>query len=185
MLLAVGCTATETAPHAPRVIVAGDSTASSYPQTRAPQAGWGQVLDYYLRDDVILLNRAVSGRSTKSYLDEGLWDSLLLELGPGDVVLIGFGHNDSRDDAPERYTRPDAGFRDNLVRFARDVRARGGRPVILSPAARRLWEGPAMVETHGLYALNAEIAAREAGADFVDLSNLSLAYFERIGREET
>jgi lysophospholipase L1-like esterase len=168
-----------------RVLIAGDSTASSYVESRAPQAGWGQVLDYYLDDDIIVVNRAVSGRSTKSYIDEGKWDALLAEMRPGDIVLISFGHNDSRDDAPERYARADGAFRANLVRFARDTMKKGAIPVILSPAARRLWEGPAMVETHGLYALNAGIAAESAPALFIDLSNLSIAYFETLGREAT
>ena len=168
-----------------RVFIAGDSTASSYPASRAPQAGWGQVLGYYLEDDVDLVNRAVSGRSTKSYVDEGKWAALLSELRPGDVVLISFGHNDSRDDAPARYAAPESAYRTNLVRFAEDVFDKGGKPVIVSSAARRLWEGPAMVETHGRYALNAGLAAAQSGADFVDLSNRSLAYFERVGREET
>lgn len=170
---------------AERLLIAGDSTASSYPQLRAPQAGWGQVLGYYLDDDVELQNLAVSGRSTRSYIDEGLWDALLDRLQPGDIVLVSFGHNDSRDDSPERYARPDGAFRDNLVRFAHDVATAGGTPVIVSSAARRLWEGPAMVETHGLYALNARLAAEESHADFIDLANLSLTYFEHIGREGT
>lgn len=168
-----------------RVLIAGDSTASSYPAPRAPQTGWGQVLDYYLDRDVVVLNRAVSGRSTKSFIDEGKWEALLDEVRSGDIVLISFGHNDARDDAPARYTRPDGEFRDNLVRFARDVSKRGGVPVILSPAARRLWEGPAMVETHGLYAFNAKLAADEAPAAFIDLANLSIAYFEMLGLEGT
>lgn len=170
---------------APRVLIAGDSTASSYPAPRAPQTGWGQVLAYYLDRDVVVLNRAVSGRSTKSFIDEGKWEALLGEVRAGDIVLISFGHNDSRDDAPTRYTRPDGEFRDNLVRFARNVSERGGVPVILSPAARRLWEGPAMVETHGLYALNAKLAADAAPAAFIDLANLSIAYFETLGHEGT
>lgn len=168
-----------------RILIAGDSTASDYPEERAPQTGWGQALPYFVADDVVVINRAVSGRSTKSYIDEGKWAALLEEVQPGDLVLISFGHNDSRDDAPERYSPADGAFRENLIGFARDVHARGADPVILSPAARRLWEGPAMVETHGLYALNAEKAAREAPAAFIDLANLSLAYFEARGREGT
>jgi len=122
---------------------------------RAPLAGSGQALPFFTGENVVVINRAVSGRSTKSYIDEGKWDSLMEELREGDLVLISFGHNDSRDDAPERYTRADGQYRANLVRFAGDVAARGGIPVILSPVARRLWEGPAMVETHSLYSLNA------------------------------
>lgn len=168
-----------------RVWIAGDSTASDYPAERAPQVGWGQALPYYVSDTVVVMNRAVSGRSTKSFIDEGKWNAMVDEIIPGDVVLISFGHNDSRDDAPERYTQPEGEFRDNLIRFAENVLAKDGIPVILSPAARRLWEGPAMVETHGLYAQNARIAADTAGVEFIDLSNLSIAYFEAFGREGT
>lgn len=168
-----------------RVLIAGDSTAASWVQSRAPQAGWGQALGYFLADDVDVLNRAVSGRSTKSFIDEGKWEALVAEVRAGDVVLISFGHNDSRDDAIARYTQADGEYRANLVRFARDVESKGALPVILSPVARRLWEGPAMVETHGLYALNSRIAADTAPTLFIDLSNLSVAYFETLGREGT
>ena len=168
-----------------RVLIAGDSTAADYPAERAPQIGWGQVIDYYLADDVTVLNRAVNGRSTKSYIDEGKWAALMDEMLPGDLVLISFGHNDSRDDAPERYAAAEGAYRENMVRFASDVKARGGVPVMLSSPARRLWEGPAMVETHGIYRRNAQIAAEEAETDFIDLSQLSLDYFETLGQAET
>lgn len=168
-----------------RVLIAGDSTAADYPRSRAPQIGWGQVIDYYLSEDVTVLNRAVNGRSTKSYIDEGKWASLLAEVGEGDVVFISFGHNDSRDDAPERYAAANGAYRENMARFARDVKAKGGFPIILSSPARRLWEGPAMVETHGPYRINAELAAEDSGADFVDLAQLSMDYFETLGQAET
>ncbi len=168
-----------------RIVIAGDSTASWYPPERAPQAGWGQALPYFLGDGVRLDNRAVSGRSTKSYIDEGRWAALLDALQPDDIVLISFGHNDSRDDDPKRFAAPAGAYRQNLTAFIADVRAAGARPVIVSSVARRLWEGPAMVETHGLYRENARLAAREMGADYIDLAQLSINYFEAIGREET
>ncbi len=166
-------------------MIAGDSTASSYSAKYAPQTGWGQTLPYFVRDDVVIINHASSGRSSKSFADEGRWKDVLRDVRPGDVVLISFGHNDARDDTPRRYTKPDTEFRQNMIRFAQDVQAKDGVPIILSPAARRLWEGSAMVETHGLYAVNAGLAAATAGVDFVDLSNLSMAYFETLGREAT
>tara|TARA_B100000678_G_scaffold161656_2_gene135100 strand:- start:1223 stop:2101 length:879 start_codon:yes stop_codon:yes gene_type:complete len=167
------------------IIIAGDSTAADYPADRAPQVGWGQAIDFYLADGVTVDNRAVNGRSTKSYIDEGKWAALLETVTEGDLVLISFGHNDSRDDAPERYAAADGDYRENLIGFTEDVKARGAYPVILSSPARRLWEGPAMVETHGLYRLNAERAAVEAEAGYIDLAQLSMTYFEGIGREET
>ncbi|NHK26363.1 rhamnogalacturonan acetylesterase [Parvularcula flava] len=167
-----------------RIVIAGDSTASPYPVERQPQAGWGQALQYFL-GDIAVENRAVSGRSTRSYVDEGKWAALLEALQPGDIVLISFGHNDQRDDAPERYAEANTDYRAYLKQFVADVRARDARPVIVSSAARRLWEGPAMVETHGLYRWNAQKAAEKTGAAYIDLATLSLAYFETIGREET
>ena len=175
----------ENAPTGGRILIAGDSTAADYPVTRKPQIGWGQVLDYYLNEDVVVLNRAVNGRSTKSYIDDGKWEALVAEIEPGDLVLISFGHNDSRDDAPERYAPADGSYRENMALFASDVTWAGGHPVILSSAARRLWEGPAMVETHGAYRENAGHAAEQSGARFIDLSQLSLDYFETLGQDET
>ena len=168
-----------------RIVIAGDSTAADYPADRAPQTGWGQVLDYYLTSEATVDNRAVNGRSTKSYIDEGRWAELIGTVKPGDLVLISFGHNDSRDDAPERYAAADGAYRENMARFAGDVKAAGGVPVIVSPAARRLWEGPAMVETHGLYRLNAEVAAQESGAGYIDLAQRSMDYFETLGKAGT
>lgn len=176
------------APAAPlptRIVIAGDSTAADYADERAPQIGWGQSLQFFVTDPARIENRAVNGRSTVSYVNEGRWQSLLSDLRPGDLVLISFGHNDSRDDAPERYAAPDTTYRDHLIRFAKDVQDRRAHPVIVSPAARRLWEGPAMVETHGLYRRNAERAAHRTGAGFIDLSQLSLTYFETIGEAQT
>lgn len=168
-----------------RIVIAGDSTAADYPPERIGQIGWGQALPYFLPTDMTVLNLAVNGRSTRSYLSEGKWENLVNQIGPGDLVLISFGHNDSRDDDPERFATAMGAYKENLERFVADVRRAKAEALILSPAARRLWEGPAMVETHGLYRLAAEEAASETGSGFIDLSSSSLAYFEGIGQQET
>lgn len=184
VLFALYCVACTADPRQ-RIVIAGDSTASSYAARYAPQTGWGQTLGYFITDDVVIINHASSGRSSRSFIDEGRWKDVLGDVRPGDIALVSFGHNDARDDSPKRYTDPDSDFRNNLMRFAKDVQRKGGVPVILSPAARRLWEGTTMVETHGLYAVNAKRAADAAGADFIDLANLTIAYFETLGREQT
>lgn len=168
-----------------KIVIAGDSTAADYAPVRAPQTGWGQALPHFLSDPSAIDNRAVNGRSTRSYLDEGKWDALLETLNSGDTVLISFGHNDSRDDSEERFADARTTYPQLLRKFITDVRDAGAIPVIVSSAPRRLWEGPAMVETHGLYRESAETVARETGTEFVDLSNLGLAYFEAIGRNDT
>ncbi len=107
-----------------RVLIAGDSTASFYSAKYAPQTGWGQTLRYFINDNVVIINHASSGRSTKSFIDEGRWKDVLRDVRPGDIALISFGHNDARDDTPKRYTHPDTDFRDNLARFAKDVQVK-------------------------------------------------------------
>lgn len=172
-------------PDQPRLVIAGDSTAANYPAARAPQIGWGQTLAYFMTAPAQLDNRAVNGRSLRSFLDEGKWQALLDTLRPEDVVLISFGHNDSRDDAPERYADPLTDYPGLLRTYVEDVRARDAIPVIVSSAPRRLWEGPAMVETHGLYLAAGEGVAADMQVPFIDLSRKGLAYLEALGRDET
>ena len=69
-----------------RLVIAGDSTACSYPAARHPRTGWGQVLGEFL--DLPVENRAISGRSTRSYADEGHLAALGETLRAGDLLLI-------------------------------------------------------------------------------------------------
>ena len=169
----------------PRLILVGDSTASDYTAVAAPQAGWGQALRYFLARPAQFENAAVSGRSLRTFIDEGRWEAVLIDLKPRDVVLISMGHNDQRDDTPARYADPKTDFPDLLRRYVQDVRDREATPVIISPAPRRLWEGKAMVETHGLYLEAYRIVSEQMDVPFINLSELGLAYLETIGADET
>jgi lysophospholipase L1-like esterase len=86
--------------------VAGDSTVQTYDVVHYPQAGWGQFLACGLKPGAVVINRAIGGRSTKSFIAEGRWDRLMAEIKPGDTVLIQFGHNDATKAKPERYADP-------------------------------------------------------------------------------
>ncbi len=86
-----------------RIFVAGDSTAQTYRESAAPQAGWGQMLGLFFNDGVTVENRAMAGRSLKSFYDDGRWDAILNDAQPGDYVIIQFGHNDGAWNKPERY----------------------------------------------------------------------------------
>ena len=61
-------------------------------------------------------NRAMAGRSARTFLDEGRWDKVYNALQPGDFVLIQFGHNDEKPRAT-LHTEPGSTFDDNLRRF--------------------------------------------------------------------
>ena len=88
-------------------ILIGDSTMSNKknPETN-PEHGWGQVLPQFFNKNIKIDNRAINGRSTKSFITEKRWDSILKTLKKGDYVFIQFGHNDQKINDPKRYTNP-------------------------------------------------------------------------------
>ena len=88
----------------PTIYVIGDSTVED---NKPPFRGWGWALPEFLAEGVALRNHAISGRSTRSFLDEGRFDPVREAMQPGDVLMIQFGHNDEKDD-PERHTDPDS-----------------------------------------------------------------------------
>jgi hypothetical protein len=80
-------------PSLPTIFVVGDSTASN-----GANLGWGSHLgDYFDLTKVNVANRAIAGRSSRSYMDEGHWDSTLAEMKAGDYVLLQWGQNDGGD----------------------------------------------------------------------------------------
>jgi lysophospholipase L1-like esterase len=76
---------------APKILIAGDSTAADYSKSSVLQ-GWGTYLGDYTAIKVV--NKAKNGRSTRSFIAEGLWSQLLAMTSPGDFIVIEMGHND-------------------------------------------------------------------------------------------
>ncbi|HEY5807468.1 MAG TPA: rhamnogalacturonan acetylesterase [Povalibacter sp.] len=91
----------------PTLFIAGDSTAARYD---APdQQGWAEPFAAYFDPAKIRVdNRARGGRSSRTFVTEGLWDEMLANVKQGDFVLIQFGHNDSGalNEEPPGSTRP-------------------------------------------------------------------------------
>src|ERR1044072_2552744 len=87
---------TEPAAGAPRLFVAGDSPAFAYEPNPRNQQGWAAVLQpYFDARKLQVVNAARGGRSSRTFITEGLWDQLLAQLRKGDYVIIQFGHNDA------------------------------------------------------------------------------------------
>ena len=166
------------------ILIAGDSTASAYTADRYPQTGWGQMLQCGLTPDVRVLNHAMGGRSTRTFLGEGRWQALLADMMPGDTVLIQFGHNDAYRAKPERWAPARTEYRDNLLRFIWDVRIAGGHPVLLTPVARRSFgaDGLAKADFADYSAVVRELAA-STHTPLIDLESLSRAWVDRAGRD--
>ena len=81
-----------------RIALAGDSTVTN-------QSGWGPGFAVRLGPDAECINLARSGRSSKSYINEGHWKKLL-DAKP-DTVLIQFGHNDQPGKWSDRGADPE------------------------------------------------------------------------------
>ena len=169
----------------PRLHLAGDSTmADKSPKPPNLERGWGQMLREYLIDPAVLDNRATNGRSTKSFLAEGRWAELLAGVAPGDFVLIQFGHNDEKETSPERYAPARGLYRENLLRFIRDVRARGAEPLLATPICRRKFnEAGQVVDTHGEYPTVVREVATEQKVALLDLTVSTWLMFARLGPE--
>ncbi|GAB2557078.1 rhamnogalacturonan acetylesterase [Gracilibacillus alcaliphilus] len=134
-----------------QLFLAGDSTMSDYPADDYPRMGWGQVLSDYFDDKVSICNHAASGRSTKSFIDEGRWEQITAVWQPGDYVFIQFGHNDQKPDV-ERATDPFTSYAANLRFFIEQARAAEVTPVLLTSIARRHFDDQGILQdTHGLY----------------------------------
>ncbi|HTK50198.1 MAG TPA: rhamnogalacturonan acetylesterase [Gemmatimonadaceae bacterium] len=162
------------------VWLAGDSTMAQKQPDKRPETGWGEALQpCFDSTEVRIANRAVNGRSTRSFIDEGRWAAIVDSLHAGDYVLVQFGHNDEKV-GTDRYASPEDYAR-NLARFAADVRARGAHPVLLTPVVRRAFDGSTLRDTHGAYPDAARRVAREQRVPLIDMTRASAGLVQRLG----
>lgn len=160
----------------------GDSTMADKEAKAYPETGWGMPFAHFFDGEVVVDNRAKNGRSTGTFLREGLWQPVMEGLGAGDYVFIQFGHNDEVK-TKASYTTPEE-FTANLSRYIDDVRKKGAIPVLLTPVARRKFDSSGRIEeTHPVYAeLVREVAARNKVA-LIDLAETSMAFLQQYGAE--
>ncbi|MEC8884315.1 MAG: rhamnogalacturonan acetylesterase, partial [Bacteroidota bacterium] len=137
----------------PTLYLIGDSTmADKKNPEENPEHGWGQVLPELLNDAIEVSNHAVNGRSSKSFITEGRWETVLETLKKGDFVFIQFGHNDQKFKDSTRYTNPFTQYRYNLERYVKETREAGATPILMSSIVRRKFnEHGTLEDTHGNY----------------------------------
>ena len=163
----------------------GDSTMAEKDLSLGnPERGWGMMFQNFLDDEVKVINYAQNGRSTKSFIDLGLWDKVYAAINPGDYVFIEFGHNDSKADDPARYAAPWGAYQDNLRFFIDKVREKGGTPVLLTPVARRWFKENGLDRNcHGDYPAAMKAVAEEKGVTLLDVTTPTLDWIESLGDE--
>ncbi|MBL9211634.1 MAG: rhamnogalacturonan acetylesterase, partial [Opitutaceae bacterium] len=167
----------------PKLFLIGGSTLATFPETR-PVVGWGQMLPRFFKDPTQVDNRGRSGRSTKSFIDQGLWEKTLADLAPGDFLLIAFGGGNESKDDPQRRTEPRGSYRANLERFIRETRAKGATPILATAVVRREWDDQGrFVEPPSEYVVvTREVAARE-NAPLMELRRATVALEKSLGVE--
>jgi lysophospholipase L1-like esterase len=171
----------------PAIHLVGDSTMADKPLVPPnPERGWGQLFPAFLKEPDRVVNHAFNGRSSKSFRDEGRWANVLLELQPGDFVLIQFAHNDEKKEDPKRYAAADTEFKDNLRRFIQEVREKGASPLLATPVNRRKFgSDDKLVDTHGAYPDAVRGVAEEEKTPLIDLHKLTKPLLENLGPEES
>lgn len=168
---------------APLVFLVGDSTMADKPPTGNPERGWGQAFPIFLREAVRVENHARNGRSTKSFLREGRWDTVCARLRPGDYVLIQFGHNDSKKEDSTRFADAHIDYKTNLLRYVSDARSRGAIPVLITPVARRRFDTTGVYyDAHGDYPAVVREVGDEAHVPVIDLNKSSGELLARMGK---
>ena len=166
-----------------KIYLCGDSTAASYSDKQAPLTGWGQMLPLFL-PGVPVENRAMAGRSTKSFLSEGRLQKIETEIQPGDLLLIQFTHNDNND-LVWRHTDPWTSFVNNLSIFIDTALLHQARPVLMTPICGRCWRDGALQESHGEYPAAIRALAAKRNVPLIDLYEKSFALVRSLGDEES
>lgn len=192
----------------PTLFLIGDSTVKNGRGDGAGGLwGWGQVLQEHFNSDRIRVeNRALGGRSSRTYLTEGLWERTLERMKPGDYVLIQFGHNDGgqlfEGDRPrasikgnsdetvegvvemtgERETVHSYGW--YLRKYIQDAKEKGATPIVLSLVPRNIWRDGRVVRASGDYGAWAKQAAEQGGAAFIDLNEIVAKRYEADGEDK-
>lgn len=168
-----------------KIFLAGDSTIAIKDTKAFPETGWGMPFVQFWDSTVTVVNKAKNGRSTKTFLSEGLWKSIMDEAKEGDYVIIQFGHNDESVEKKERYSTPDT-FKMNLARFIKETREKKATPILFTPVSRRKFDKDGnAVETHKEYSALTREVAKEQSVLFIDLDEKSRALYQQFGPENS
>lgn len=166
------------------VYLIGDSTMADKEVIAYPETGWGMPFHYFFDSTVTVDNRAKNGRSTRTFIEQGRWQSVFDNLKEGDYVLIQFGHN---DEVPSKgsYTTPED-FVTNLEKFVNESRSKKAIPVLITPVARRKFDSTGKIEeTHAQYTLLVKDVAKKLDVPLIDLDEESQEMLQKLGPDDS
>lgn len=195
-------------PGLPSVFLIGDSTVRNGRGDGAGgQWGWGDFVSaFFDLSKINVVNRAVGGLSSRTFLTQGHWQRALAMMKPGDFVIMQFGHNDngplndtSRAGGTIKGVGEEAGAIDNLLtkekevvhsygwylrRYIADARAKGATPIVCSLVPRKIWRDGKIVRATNDHAGCAQAVATQTGAPFLDLNERIARQYDALGAEK-
>ena len=184
----------------PVVFFTGDSTVKNADKDDDGMWGWAsQAQTVFDESKITLFNAARAGRSTRSFIREGLWDEVYNSLQPGDFVTIQFGHNDICPITDQKARGVIPGTKDTLhvykldngtyevvysfgwylKKMIDDVREKGATPILVSLTPRNEWPGGKVERRDNSYGKWYREVVEETGVEFVDMHNLSADFLDK------
>jgi len=193
----------------PVVFIIGDSTVKNGKDDGSNhQWGWGHFfIDLVDTTKVSVENHALGGRSSRTFITEGLWNKVLSAVKPGDYVLIQFGHNDSGslNMGRARASLKGNGDKDTIVvmeatakeetvhsfgwymrKYAKDVKAKKATPILLSHIPRNMFttkDSVAVIRNSDSYGLWTKDAASMEKVPYIDLNKLVADKLDKMGKD--
>lgn len=145
-----------------------------------PQTGWGQVVSLFTKSDVRVVNLAKNGTSAKSFRNGNYFAQAEKELSEGDLLIIGFAHNDEKKQDPSRYSEPLVEFPQELKYYVDFARNRKANVIVCTPVVRRKYVDGILTDTHGLYVDSIRNFAQNNNIPLVDLNALTDQFFRNL-----
>jgi len=197
-----------TNPKLPTLFLVGDSTVrNGHADGAGGQWGWGEPLvDLFDTSKINVDNRAIGGRSSRSYIMEDEWAETLAFVKPGDIILFQWGHNDDGPlDDPARSRGTLHGIGDEtkeienpilkihetvhtygwyLRKYIADTKAKGAIPIICSPIPRKIWNGGKIVRNASNYGGWARQVAEQEHVGFIGLNEIIARRYDALGEEK-
>ena len=187
----------------PTLYIIGDSTVNNH---TAVLLGWGDpIKSLFDLSKINVENKARGGRSSRTFITEGLWDQIVAVLKPGDFVLMQFGHNDGgplgegraraslkgTGDESQEVTIVATGKKEIVYsygwymrKYVSDAKAKGATPIVLSLVPRNMWKDGKVLRGTNDYVKWARDAAQAGGAQFIDLNDIVAKHYEELGEEK-
>jgi rhamnogalacturonan acetylesterase len=191
----------------PVLYIIGDSTVQNGSGKGADSLwGWGSFMNLYFNTDTIeIQNHAKGGRSSRTFITEGRWDSIMKTLKKGDYVLIQFGHNDGGELADTLRARGTIkGIGDEskdifnpirkvnetvytygyyMRKYVNEAKSKEAVPIIISPVPRSEFNADKKIDKDQ-YGAWAKEVAQQTGAFFIDLNTMVISKYEEMGPEK-